>query len=74
VLGFAGNFLATKVDFDLLGEFGLALPRCTLLLIGPAIPETRSALQRLGRLPNVRWIGRDRTRSSRSTSRRLTSA
>jgi glycosyltransferase involved in cell wall biosynthesis len=57
VLGFAGNFLSSKVDFDLLGELARALPRCTLLLIGPATPETSPVLERLGRIPNVRWLG-----------------
>jgi glycosyltransferase involved in cell wall biosynthesis len=56
VLGFAGNFLALKVDFDLLEDVARAL-QWTLLLIGPAAPETRSALERLGQLPNVRWLG-----------------
>jgi glycosyltransferase involved in cell wall biosynthesis len=57
VLGFAGNFLASKVDFDLLDELARALPLCTLLLIGPATAETRPLLERLDRLSNVRWLG-----------------
>lgn len=57
VLGFAGNLVASKVDFDLLEDVALALPESTLLLIGPAAPETASALERLGRLPNVHWLG-----------------
>jgi glycosyltransferase involved in cell wall biosynthesis len=57
VLGFAGNFLASKVDFDVLVELARALPRCTVLLIGPATAETRPRLERLGQLPNVKWLG-----------------
>jgi glycosyltransferase involved in cell wall biosynthesis len=57
VLGFAGNFLATKVDFGLLEYVARALPQATVLLVGPAVPETASALDRLNRLPNVRWLG-----------------
>jgi glycosyltransferase involved in cell wall biosynthesis len=57
VLGFAGNFLASKVDFDVLDELARALPDCTLLLIGPATAETRPRLEALGERPNVRWLG-----------------
>ena len=57
VLGFAGNFLASKVDFDLLDELTRALPRSTLLLVGPSTLETRPLLERLSRQPNVRWLG-----------------
>jgi glycosyltransferase involved in cell wall biosynthesis len=57
VLGFAGNFLSSKVDFNLLEHLARALPRATLLLVGPAAPDTASALDRLNRLPNVRWLG-----------------
>jgi glycosyltransferase involved in cell wall biosynthesis len=57
VLGFAGNFLASKVDFGLLEHVAGALPAATLLLIGPASPETAPALDRLTECPNVRWLG-----------------
>jgi glycosyltransferase involved in cell wall biosynthesis len=57
VLGFTGNFLASKVDFDLLAALASALPQWTLLLIGPAAPETASVLQRLAQLPSVHWLG-----------------
>ena len=57
VLGFAGNFLASKVDFDLLEEVARALPHSTLLLIGPATAETAPVLERLAQLPTVRWLG-----------------
>jgi glycosyltransferase involved in cell wall biosynthesis len=57
VLGFAGNFLASKVDFELLERVARALPDWTLLLIGPAGRETTSLLERLGRRSNVYWLG-----------------
>ena len=57
VLGFAGNFLASKVDFGLLDHVARALPQATVLLIGPATPDTRPLLERLDQLPNVRWLG-----------------
>jgi glycosyltransferase involved in cell wall biosynthesis len=57
VLGFAGNFLASKVDFDLLEDVARALPQSTLLLIGPATSETESKLERLAQFPRVRWLG-----------------
>jgi glycosyltransferase involved in cell wall biosynthesis len=57
VLGFAGNFLVSKVDFDLLEDVAHALPHWTLLLIGPAGPETASALKHLAELPSVHWLG-----------------
>jgi glycosyltransferase involved in cell wall biosynthesis len=57
VLGFAGNFLLSKVDFDLLQDAARALPQSTLLLIGPATTETAPALERIAELPNVHWLG-----------------
>jgi glycosyltransferase involved in cell wall biosynthesis len=57
VLGFAGNFLASKVDFELLEGVARTLPSWTLLLIGPPAPETASAIQRLARQRNVHWLG-----------------
>jgi glycosyltransferase involved in cell wall biosynthesis len=57
VLGFAGNFLASKVDFGLLDHVARALPQATVLLIGPSAPETAPVLARLDQLPNVRWLG-----------------
>lgn len=58
VVGFAGNFLATKVDFELLEHVASARSEYTLLLIGPSTPETLTSLEILVRLPNVRWLGR----------------
>jgi glycosyltransferase involved in cell wall biosynthesis len=57
VLGFAGNLVSSKVDFDLLEDVALALPESTLLLIGPAGAGTASVLEALSRLPNVKWLG-----------------
>ena len=47
ILGFAGNFLAAKVDFDLLEEVARARPHWSLLLIGPESADTASTLERL---------------------------
>ncbi len=57
VLGFSGNFLATKVDFDLLDALARSRPDWTLLLVGPAHPSTGRRLAELSRLANVRWVG-----------------
>lgn len=57
VLGFAGNFIPSKVDFDLLEKVANGLPHSTLLLIGPVAKEAAPVLQRIAELPNVRWLG-----------------
>jgi glycosyltransferase involved in cell wall biosynthesis len=57
VLGFAGNLVTSKVDFELLEDLALALPESTLLLIGPAAPKAASVLEGLARLQNVHWLG-----------------
>jgi glycosyltransferase involved in cell wall biosynthesis len=57
VLGFVGNFLASKVDFGLLEQVARGHPAATLVLIGPPGRETGPALERLARLPNIRWLG-----------------
>jgi glycosyltransferase involved in cell wall biosynthesis len=57
VVGFAGNFLHSKVDFDLLRAIALARPEWTLLLVGPSRDETAAALEQLVALENVRWVG-----------------
>ncbi len=58
VIGFAGNFLESKVDFDLLEELGQAFPEGTLLLAGPAEGAARARLEAvLERVPNARWLG-----------------
>ena len=57
VLGFAGNFLVSKVDFDLLERVAQVRGDWTLLLVGPSTSETERLLERLARRSNVRWIG-----------------
>ncbi len=57
LLGFAGNFLLSKVDFGLLEHIADARHDWTLLLIGPARPETSQLLERLMSRANVRWLG-----------------
>jgi glycosyltransferase involved in cell wall biosynthesis len=58
VIGFAGNFLESKVDFDLLEDLGKAFPDGTLLLAGPADDAARKRLESLlERVPNGRWLG-----------------
>jgi glycosyltransferase involved in cell wall biosynthesis len=57
VVGFAGNFLASKVDLSLLEEIATKKREWTLLLIGPSAPETLRVLEHIARLPNVRWLG-----------------
>jgi glycosyltransferase involved in cell wall biosynthesis len=57
VIGFAGNFLASKVDFGLVEEVAARRPDWTLLLIGPASAETEESLRRLATRPNVRRVG-----------------
>jgi glycosyltransferase involved in cell wall biosynthesis len=57
IVGFAGNFLASKVDLELLEKVALARPQWTLLLIGPAPVETARELDTVVQLPNVHWLG-----------------
>jgi glycosyltransferase involved in cell wall biosynthesis len=57
VIGFAGNFLPTKVDVAALEAIAGERPDWTLLLIGPAHGRIRARLERLSRLANVRWVG-----------------
>ena len=58
VLGFAGNFLESKVDFDLLAAVGSAFAEGTLLLAGPAKGAAAGRLEQLLRTtPNARWLG-----------------
>jgi glycosyltransferase involved in cell wall biosynthesis len=57
VVGFAGNFLAEKVDLDLLERIATSRPDWTLLLVGPERAETAGRLRSLAGLPNVVWIG-----------------
>jgi len=57
VIGFAGNFLADKVDFTLLEALATRRPQWTLILAGPARDDTGSALEDLATRENVRWLG-----------------
>jgi glycosyltransferase involved in cell wall biosynthesis len=57
IVGFAGNFTAAKVDFDLLEALSAERPDWTLVLIGPARSDTRKRLTRLAARPNIRWLG-----------------
>jgi glycosyltransferase involved in cell wall biosynthesis len=56
VIGFAGNFSANKVDFDLLEHVAEQRPEWTLLLVGPPRPETRERLDSLSTRPNVHVV------------------
>jgi glycosyltransferase involved in cell wall biosynthesis len=57
VIGFAGNFLAQKVDFELLEAIALRRPRWSLVLVGPAREDTRAALDRIASREHVHWLG-----------------
>jgi glycosyltransferase involved in cell wall biosynthesis len=57
ILGFVGNLISLKVDFDLLEAVARARPSWTLVLVGPAGADARSALARLTELPNVCSFG-----------------
>ncbi len=56
VIGFAGNFSANKVDFDLLEHVAEQRPAWTLLLVGPPRTETRERLESLATRPNVHVV------------------
>ncbi len=57
MIGFAGNFMTLKVDFELLEAVAAARPEWTLLLIGPVQPDAEAALKSLQRHENVTWLG-----------------
>jgi glycosyltransferase involved in cell wall biosynthesis len=57
VLGFAGNFSASKVDLELLDSLARLRPDWTVLLIGPGRSETERKLAEVAGLPNVTWLG-----------------
>lgn len=58
VLGFAGNFLAGKVDLDLVDGLAASLEAGSLVLVGPA-PDAKVAerLRATASRPNVLWLG-----------------
>jgi glycosyltransferase involved in cell wall biosynthesis len=58
VLGFAGNLVEHKVDFDLLAELAQAFSGATLLLAGPAEGSNRQRVTALASTAaNVHWLG-----------------
>jgi glycosyltransferase involved in cell wall biosynthesis len=58
VVGFAGNFLAGKVDLELVDELAASLESGTLVLAGPARePQVRERLEAIASRPNVVWVG-----------------
>lgn len=57
VVGFAGNLIGLKVDFDLLEEMASERSEWTFLLIGPVQDDARESVERLASTPNVIWIG-----------------
>ena len=57
IVGFSGNFLAAKVDFDLLQRLAQQRRDWTFLLIGPAQKETERRLAELASEPNITWLG-----------------
>jgi glycosyltransferase involved in cell wall biosynthesis len=56
-IGFAGNFLAEKVDLALLETIAALRPEWTLVLVGPARKDTEAAVGKLARRAGVRWLG-----------------
>jgi glycosyltransferase involved in cell wall biosynthesis len=56
VVGFAGNFLANKVDLDLIAAAARARTDWTFVLIGPGGTE-ESRVRALAKAPNVVWLG-----------------
>jgi glycosyltransferase involved in cell wall biosynthesis len=57
VIGFAGNFLPSKVDFGLIQALAVRHPDWSILLIGPASSGSREKLDGLTKIPNVTWLG-----------------
>ncbi len=56
-VGFAGNFLPSKVDFRLIEALAIGRPDWSILLIGPGQNGSLDALDHLSKIPNVRWLG-----------------
>ena len=57
VLGFTGNLVAWKVDFELLIEAARRRPHWSLVLVGPAGADALEQLAHLTALPNVHHLG-----------------
>ena len=71
VLGFAGNFLASKVDFDLLEQVAAALPRCDAAADRAGRSRTGPALERLAQLAERPLAGAEAVRRLASVRRRV---
>ena len=56
IIGFAGNLLPLKVDYDLLAFTADQRPDWTVLLVGP-LHGPSDEIERLTARPNVVWIG-----------------
>lgn len=57
VLGFTGNLVTWKVDFELLIEAARRRPNWSLVLVGPAEDDALEQLSQLTALPNVHHVG-----------------
>jgi glycosyltransferase involved in cell wall biosynthesis len=58
IIGFAGNLLAQKVDFELIEQLATRRPDWTIAIVGPAHADTTAEIERLaGAEANVRWFG-----------------
>jgi glycosyltransferase involved in cell wall biosynthesis len=57
IVGFAGNLIPSKVDFDLLEAAASKRPQWTFVLLGPVGPDARASMDRLIRLSNVHVLG-----------------
>src|SRR6185436_18708700 len=57
IVGFAGNLVASKVDFALLHAVVSARRDWTIVLIGPVGADAVRDVRRLAHEPNVRWLG-----------------
>ncbi|HEY7421589.1 MAG TPA: glycosyltransferase [Gaiellaceae bacterium] len=57
VVGFAGNFVPSKVDVALLQAVAAERPDWTVVLVGPSDPAVAADLARLAALPNVHQLG-----------------
>jgi glycosyltransferase involved in cell wall biosynthesis len=56
VIGFAGNLVSSKVDFDLLEDLAKRRTAWSILLVGPTRADAEQRLARLRNYPNVRHV------------------